>query len=179
MFCSGCGVSLTSNARFCPNCGAGVTPTGSVPVGAEQSGRDSAPPTGGAGARSNNIVGALIGHMIDGKYRLDGIIGAGGMGTVYRATRLMIGDAVAILYLGKSEVEYRGKQITTENFKVLYAQAQIIGVQLKKSVAVYLATKIVDAHGKKQEFNFFSFDKELSQTGRPYLEMIQQLLRAH
>jgi hypothetical protein len=83
------------------------------------------------------------------------------------------------LYLGKSEVEYRGRQVTTENFKVPYAQVQIAGVQLKKNVAVYLGTKVADSRGKKQEFNFFSFDKELSQTGRLYLEMLHQLLRAH
>ncbi|MCA1635379.1 MAG: hypothetical protein LC802_17250 [Acidobacteria bacterium] len=83
------------------------------------------------------------------------------------------------LHLGKSEVEYRGRQVTAENFKVPYTQVQIAGLQLKKNVAVYLATKVADARGKKQEFNFFSFDKELSQMGRSYLEMIQRLLRAH
>src|SRR5215210_2076490 len=96
MFCSGCGVTITSGARFCASCGAGVTPTGSVPIGSDQPGRNDVPRKGGAGARSNNVAGALIGHTIDGKYHLDGIVGAGGMGTVYRATRLMIGDAVAI-----------------------------------------------------------------------------------
>jgi serine/threonine-protein kinase len=38
----------------------------------------------------------MIGQTIDGKYRLDARIGAGGLGTVYRATRLMIGDVVAV-----------------------------------------------------------------------------------
>jgi serine/threonine protein kinase len=39
------------------------------------------------------------GRVIEGKYRLDAHIGAGGMGTVYRATRLLIGDAVALKIL--------------------------------------------------------------------------------
>ncbi|MBV8367328.1 MAG: protein kinase [Candidatus Eremiobacteraeota bacterium] len=41
----------------------------------------------------------LLGQVIDGKYRIDAEIGAGGMATIYRATRLQIGDAVAIKVL--------------------------------------------------------------------------------
>jgi serine/threonine protein kinase len=41
----------------------------------------------------------LIGHVIDGRYRLDARIGLGGMGSVYRATRLLIGDEVAVKIL--------------------------------------------------------------------------------
>src|ERR1700681_2018812 len=41
----------------------------------------------------------LLGRLIDGKYRIDAEIGAGGMATIYRATRLHIGDAVAIKVL--------------------------------------------------------------------------------
>jgi len=39
------------------------------------------------------------GQIIDGKYRIDGKLGSGGMGDVYRATRLLIGDAVAVKIL--------------------------------------------------------------------------------
>lgn len=60
------------------------------------------------------------------------------------------------LYLGKSDVEYRGRQVTTENFKVPYTQVQIVGVQLKKSVAVYLGTKISDTHGKNRITTFIA-----------------------
>ena len=41
----------------------------------------------------------LLGRVIDGKYRVDAKIGAGGMATIYRAMRLHIGDAVAIKML--------------------------------------------------------------------------------
>jgi PEGA domain len=82
------------------------------------------------------------------------------------------------LYLGKSDVEYRGRQVAGENFKVPYAQAQVVGLQLKKNVAVYLGTKISEG-GKKQDYNFYSFDRELTAAGRPYLEMIQRLMRPH
>jgi serine/threonine protein kinase len=44
-------------------------------------------------------VDPLLGRVIDGKYRIDVEIGAGGMATIYRATRLNIGDTVAIKVL--------------------------------------------------------------------------------
>ncbi len=47
----------------------------------------------------------LIGSSIDERYRIDAVIGKGGMGTVYRATRLLIGDEVAIKILHISQVE--------------------------------------------------------------------------
>jgi serine/threonine-protein kinase len=38
----------------------------------------------------------LVGRTIDGKYRLDGLVGSGSMGTVYRATQLSLQKTVAI-----------------------------------------------------------------------------------
>ncbi|HXG94238.1 MAG TPA: protein kinase [Blastocatellia bacterium] len=42
---------------------------------------------------------ALIGQTIDGRYRIESKLGSGGMGAVYRASRLLIGDEVAIKIL--------------------------------------------------------------------------------
>jgi serine/threonine-protein kinase len=47
---------------------------------------------------------SLIGCVIDRKYRLDVRIGFGGMGEVYRASRLLIGDQVAIKILHATHV---------------------------------------------------------------------------
>jgi tRNA A-37 threonylcarbamoyl transferase component Bud32 len=41
----------------------------------------------------------LLGRVIDDKYQIEAEIGAGGMATIYRATRLKIGDVVAIKIL--------------------------------------------------------------------------------
>ncbi len=84
----------------------------------------------------------------------------------------------AELILSKNEVEFKSLHNPTENFKVTYDQIQVIAIQVKNSVAVYLSTKVT-VGGKKRDFNFYSYDKELSQAGKPYLEMIQGLLRPH
>src|SRR5436853_5032306 len=46
-------------------------------------------------------VDRLIGKVFDGKYRLDERLGGGGMGTVYRATHLLIERTVAIKVLSQ------------------------------------------------------------------------------
>jgi hypothetical protein len=84
----------------------------------------------------------------------------------------------AKLILSKSELEFKSDRTPAENFKVPYGQVQITGVQLKNRVALYLGTK-VNVAGKRRDYNFYSFDRELSQSGKPYLEMIQRLLRSH
>jgi len=84
----------------------------------------------------------------------------------------------AKLILSKSELEFKSDRNPAENFKVAYDQVQIVGLQLKNRVALYLSTK-VSVTGKRRDYNFYSFDRELSQSGKPYLEMIQRLLRSH
>jgi hypothetical protein len=87
-------------------------------------------------------------------------------------------DCVAVLILNKSEVELQARN-AAENFKVGYGQVELTGVQLKKNVALYLGTKVTATRGRRREYNFYSFDNELSQTGRPFLNMLQLLLRPH
>jgi eukaryotic-like serine/threonine-protein kinase len=47
----------------------------------------------------------LLGQVLEGKYRLESRIGTGGMATVYLATRLQIGDNVAIKILNAESLK--------------------------------------------------------------------------
>ena len=80
MICRSCQAHVEQGHRFCPTCGA------------EQG-------SGGTATAPTPPPDALIGSVIDEKYRLDSRIGVGGMGSVYRATRLLIGDSVAVKVL--------------------------------------------------------------------------------
>jgi len=42
---------------------------------------------------------ALIGNVLDGQYQIEGLLGKGGMGAVYRARHILLGDRVAIKLL--------------------------------------------------------------------------------
>ena len=84
----------------------------------------------------------------------------------------------AKLILSKSELEFKSDRNPAENFKVPFDQVQVVGLQLKNRVALYLGAKVSVA-GKRRDYNFYSFDHEMSQSGKAYLEMIQRLLRSH
>src|SRR3954470_15873595 len=42
------------------------------------------------------LGGGLVGRVVDGRYRIDALLGTGGMGSVYRATQLNLDRSVAI-----------------------------------------------------------------------------------
>ena len=60
------------------------------------------------------VIDPLLGRVFDGKYRLDERLGGGGMGTVYRATHLLIDRPVAIKVLSQRFV---GDTTATERFR--------------------------------------------------------------
>ena len=82
MKCQRCGAEQPEGSRFCNGCGATLT-SGGHAVGKQD---------------------PLIGRVLDERYRLAAMIGSGGMATVYRATRLQIGDEVAVKVLHAEQV---------------------------------------------------------------------------
>jgi len=90
VICSRCGNENAKDARFCNHCGG--TLTGPQEHQAEAAFAETL-------RAEPKAPDPMLGRSIDGRYRIDSLIGAGGMGTVYRATRLLIGDEVAIKIL--------------------------------------------------------------------------------
>ena len=97
MICPKCSSEVREGAQFCSNCGAravGVRETLVESVATAEAGARS-----GGGAKTVVSSGALAGQVLDGKYELVEQLGAGGMGSVYRARRVHIGDEVAVKIL--------------------------------------------------------------------------------
>lgn len=89
MYCPSCRQPLDKDTRFCSYCGASTTPdlTSTTEFGEQETLKYSRSPD------------PLIGRILDSKYELLERLGQGGMGAVYCAKRLHIGDEVAVKVL--------------------------------------------------------------------------------
>src|SRR5262247_3838918 len=92
MICPNCG-NVSEGKRFCDKCSAELE-SPLAPI-ATASGDAQSPAT----VSQPSASGALTGRTLDQKYYLESKLGVGGMGTVYRAGRLLIGDQVAVKVL--------------------------------------------------------------------------------
>ena len=86
MFCPKCGKENLDTNKFCKACGKPLPNRADIRQAVSQS--IQMPQASG-----------LIGQTLDGKYRIESKLGSGGMGDVFRATRILIGDVVAIKLL--------------------------------------------------------------------------------
>src|SRR5947207_9912087 len=96
--CPACSREIPEDSRFCPGCGAAHPAGTSEPTGPYQPASASASPLPSP-LSPVPPPRFLPGQLLTGRYRIVALLGKGGMGEVYRADDLTLGQAVALKFL--------------------------------------------------------------------------------